>query len=49
MYPLDVSSEFRESNFGLSSYQSEQNKEMPEYLMTRDGFTILAMGYTGKS
>lgn len=45
---LQCSSAFRESNFGLSSYRSEQNKEMPEYLITRDGFTLLAMGYTGE-
>ena len=39
---------FGESNFGLSSYVSGQNKEMPMYVMTRDGFTLLVMGYTGK-
>lgn len=34
-------------NFGLSSYVNEQNKEMPQYEMDRDGFTLLAMGFTG--
>jgi Rha family phage regulatory protein len=43
-----VSEEFAERNFALSSYRSEQNKAMPQYLMTKDGFTILAMGFTGK-
>ena len=39
---------FRERNFAPSSYTSLQNKKLPCYAMTRDGFTILAMGYTGK-
>lgn len=45
---LECSDAFRESNFGLSSYQSSQGKTLPMYEVTRDGFTILAMGYTGK-
>ena len=44
---LSCSKEFRESNFGLSSYTSQQNKELPMYVMTKDGFTFLVMGYTG--
>lgn len=44
---LECSEGFRLSNFGQSSRLNEQNREMPEYLMTRDGFTLLAMGYTG--
>lgn len=39
--------EFGQSNFRPSSYINSQNKEQPEYLMTRDGFTLLAMGFTG--
>ena len=35
-------------NFEESSYINSQNKEQPEYLMTRDGFTLLAMGFTGE-
>ena len=35
---------FGERNFALSSYLSEQNKELPMYIMTRDGFTLLVMG-----
>ena len=38
---------FSESNFGLSSYLTEQNKEMPMYVMSKDGFVLLVMGYTG--
>ena len=45
---LSCSKKFRESNFGLSSYTSQQNKELPMYVMTRDGFTFLAMGFTGE-
>ncbi len=40
--------EFCEHNFVLSSYISKQNKELPCYKMTRDGFALLAMGYTTK-
>lgn len=45
---LDCSIEFRESNFGLSSYVSEQNKELKCFDMTKDGFVFLCMGYRGK-
>lgn len=45
---LDCSDEFRERNFAFSSYLSEQNKKMPEVLMTKNGFTFLVMGYKGK-
>jgi Rha family phage regulatory protein len=46
---LEVSAEWRQSNFGLSSYVNAQNKQQPMYEMTRKGFTILAMGFTGKA
>ena len=36
------------SNFGQSSYMNEQGKSQPEYLISRDGFTLLVMGYTGE-
>lgn len=45
---LECSEEFRQSNFGQSSYINSQNKKMPMYYMTRDGFTLLVMGYTGE-
>ncbi len=35
-------------NFVHSSYTNEQNKSQPAYLITRDGFTLLVMGYTGE-
>lgn len=33
--------------FILSSYKAANGKNNPEYLLTRDGFTLLAMGFTG--
>lgn len=45
---LGCSDEFREHNFVQSSYINAQNKRQPIYLITRDGFTLLAMGYTGE-
>lgn len=44
---LNCSKEFRRHNFAESYYYNLQNKKQPEYLMTKDGFTILAMGFTG--
>lgn len=43
-----LSKEFAERNFVLGSYKDKQNKKRPCYYLTRDGFTILVMGYTGK-
>lgn len=43
-----LSQEFRQHNFVPSSYRNEQNKKQPCYEMTRDGFTLLVMGFTGK-
>ena len=43
-----VSKEFAERNFKLGSYKDKQNQKRPCYYLTRDGFTMLVMGYTGK-
>lgn len=46
---LECSPEFRERNFALCKYSVENNrKTYPMMYMTRDGFTILVMGYTGE-
>jgi Rha family phage regulatory protein len=45
---MECSEEFRLSNFAESTYVNSQNKEMPMYYMNQKGFTLLAMGYTGK-
>lgn len=34
--------------FHLDSYRASNGKINPMYLMTRDGFTLLVMGYTGE-
>lgn len=48
---LDCSTKFRQANFGLSYYAKKNgnvSKSYPMYYLTRDGFTFLAMGFTGK-
>lgn len=48
---LDCSDLFRDGNFSLSCYTKKNGnitKSYPMYYMTRDGFTFLAMGFTGK-
>lgn len=36
------------SMFVESTYYSSQNKELPMYVISRDGFTLLVMGFNGK-
>jgi Rha family phage regulatory protein len=45
---LDCSSEFAALNFEVSKYKDSSGKWNKEYLMTKDGFTFLVMGYRGK-
>jgi Rha family phage regulatory protein len=45
---LACSQEFRDANFGHSTYKSLQGKQMPMYEITKDGFSFLAMGFTGE-
>ena len=42
-----LSEEFTELNFEFSTYRDATGRKLPRYLMTRDGFTMLVMGYTG--
>ncbi len=44
---LDLPEDFGKRNFALSSYHAG-TRDYPMYEMTRDGFTLLAMGFTGK-
>ena len=44
---LSCSKEFTRHNFAVSSYKDRSGKKNKMYLMTKDGFTILAMGFTG--
>lgn len=49
---IECSSSFQERNFSLSFYirdlPNNAKKKEPMYYLTRDGFTFLAMGFTGK-
>lgn len=44
---LNCSEEFNRHNFAEITYTDSRGRKQPEYLMTKDGFTILAMGFTG--
>lgn len=45
---MACSSDFRLHHFAESSYTNEQGKIQPMYTMDRDGFALLAMGFTGR-
>lgn len=45
---LECSSHFTERNFAPSSYKDASGRSLSEYTITKDGFTFLAMGFTGK-
>lgn len=48
---LECSQDFREANFGLCEYTGNTegtSRKYPMYLMTKDGFMFLVMGFTGK-
>ena len=40
--------QFSHSNFEATSYTDEQGKSRPMYLLTKDGFVLLAMGFAGQ-
>ena len=40
--------DFSQPNFGAANYLDAQGKSRLMYLLTRDAFTLLVMGYTGK-
>ena len=42
-----LSKEFNVSNFGHITYKDSRGRKQRAYAMTRDGFTMLVMGYTG--
>lgn len=43
-----LSENFIHSNFKSSFYKDSTGRKLPCYFMTRDGFTMLVMGYTGQ-
>jgi len=44
---LETSQDFTERNFTPSSYIDNSGKSNPMYQITKDGFTLLTMGFTG--
>lgn len=42
-----LSPEFIVLNFEGNTYRDARGRKLPRYLLTRDGFTMLVMGYTG--
>lgn len=45
---IECSEEFNRLNFQLVTYVDAKGESRPMYHMTRDGFSFLAMGFTGK-
>ncbi|AXY83054.1 protein KilA [Bacillus phage v_B-Bak6] len=46
---MQCSDEFREANFGVSEYKTENNnKSYKKYLIKKDGLSFLVMGFTGE-
>lgn len=45
---LDCPAEFTERNFALSEFKDPTGRKLPCYEITRDGFSFLCMGFTGK-
>jgi Rha family phage regulatory protein len=45
---LDCSEGFNLLNFQEIKYKDERGRLQPQIAMTKDGFTFLVMGYTGK-
>lgn len=45
---LGCSAEFNAANFGDISYRDSMGRTQKACVMTRDGFTLLVMGYTGE-
>lgn len=45
---LECSKEFTERNFSLSEYKDSTGRNLKMYNITRDGFTMIVMGYTGE-
>lgn len=45
---LECSPEFTQHNFVPSEYTDSTGRKLTQYRMTRDGFTFLCMGFTGK-
>ena len=44
---LEISEEFARRNFALSEYIDSTGRKLPMYNLTRNGFTMLAFGFSG--
>lgn len=44
---VECSAEFAQRNFALSDYVDPTGRKLPMFSISRDGFTMLAMGFTG--
>jgi len=45
---LECSPEFKHANFGTFTFTNKNNVSYDGYMMTKDGFAFLCMGFTGK-
>ena len=45
---LECSEDFKVRNFGTCSFTNKMNRSFDGYMMTKDGFAFLCMGFTGK-
>ncbi|MGJ9381780.1 Rha family transcriptional regulator [Salipaludibacillus sp. CF4.18] len=45
---IRCSEKFGLTNFGESKYQNKQGRTMPMFILTYEGFSMVAMGYTGE-
>lgn len=45
---MECSNEFRVRNFAQSTFTNDRGREYSCYMMSRDGFSFLCMGFTGK-
>lgn len=45
---LECSKEFNQLNFELVSYKDKKGEKRPEYIIKKDGFVFLVMGYRGR-
>lgn len=43
----DTTKDFLKQNFAEVTYTDSKGRIQPQYIMTKDGFTLLVMGYTG--
>ena len=43
----DTAKDFLKQNFAEATYTDSKGRTQPQYIITKDGFTLLVMGYTG--